>query len=325
MIGQSIDASPRHAAVRHAAVRHAAVRGFTLIELLVSISIIGILIALLLPAVQAAREAARKIHCRNNLKQIALACHNYESVFRVFPGYAGESQPARVWIPGRSRAASMRGGNWLTKTLPYMEQGKLARKWEVLGAKPADSLARIDRSGVNTVVADLNCPSRRRAEPYPLVGTYQQRFGDSAVRSDYAMNGGRAVVLEEPWIKVEKDGVWRLGRSTGFNHIRDGSSNTYLIGEKAMNTDKYRTGTDFGDRAPAMGWVDNNTATNSVVRFAARSTVKDHEGSCTACHDFGSAHPGTWNAAFSDGSVRGIAYEIELHVHRANASIYGRD
>ena len=301
--------------------------GLTLIELLVSISIIGILIALLLPAVQAAREAAREaarqVQCRKSLKQLALACHHYESVFRVFPGYAGERAPALVSMPLRQREPTMRGGNWITKALPYMEQGKLARQWELLGSVPADSLPLQDRLGIDAVIDELHCPSRRTAEAYPLVGTYQQRFGNFATRSDYAMNGGPAEVISSNTIEVKDDGVWRLGRYTGFQHLKDGSSNTYLIGEKSMNSDKYQTGTDFGDRGPAMGWVDNNTATNSIVRFAARPTVKDHVGSCTACHDFGSAHPGVWNAALGDGSVRSIAYEIDLRVHRANASIDG--
>lgn len=303
--------------------RKAAGLGFSLIELLVTISIIGVLIALLLPAVQMAREAARQVQCRNNLKELALAFHNYESSYRLFPGYAGEKQPALVWIPFRSRVETMRGGNWITRTLPFLEQEALAQEWEQLGARPGDLLTSEERSAVATPIHGLHCPSRRQAKAYPLNNTYEDRFGKAGVRTDYAINGGSAVTFDENWIEVKKEGVWRLGKLTGFQHIKDGSSNTYLLGEKSMNSDRYEDGTDYGDRGPAMGWVDNRTATNSIVRFAARPTVKDHVGSCTACHDFGSAHPAVWNAAFADGSVRKVPYEIDLNVHRANASIWG--
>ncbi len=100
---------------------------FTLVELLVVIAIIAIMVGLLMPAVQAAREAARQTRCRNNIRQIALACHNYESTYKELPGYAGESPPLLVaqGLP-RFRDRLYSGGPWTVQALSFMEQGTLA-------------------------------------------------------------------------------------------------------------------------------------------------------------------------------------------------------
>ncbi|MEX0818435.1 MAG: DUF1559 domain-containing protein, partial [Pirellulaceae bacterium] len=91
-------------------------QGFTLVELLVVIAIIGILVALLLPAVQAAREAARRMSCNNNLKQLALAAHNYHDTYKVFPANANNRDASRGKPPTN-------GFSWISKTLPFFEQG----------------------------------------------------------------------------------------------------------------------------------------------------------------------------------------------------------
>ncbi len=302
-------------------------RGFTIVELLVVLAIIAILVGLLLPAVQAAREAARQVQCRNNLKQIALACLNYESAYRMLPGYAGEKTPALVAMPKSERRESMRGWNWVSKTLLFMEQETLAGHWGELGSRRRLDLTPGDTQMLSSALTAFYCPTRRAAEAYPLQGTYRIRFGESAARNDYAMNGGAALPVEgsESRIWVTSEGAWRLGKSTRLVSLQDGLSNTYLLGEKAMDSEKYTTGSDFGDRAPATGWVDNNTASNATVRFAARAPAPDKPDSCLACHDFGSAHFTNWNAALSDGSVRSVAYTMDIAVHRATASIAGQE
>jgi Protein of unknown function (DUF1559) len=116
---------------------------------------------------------------------------------------------------------------------------------------------------------------------------------------------------------------WSLGRHTGVKHVQDGTGNTYLVGEKAMDTDRYETGTDVGDRAPIAGWTDHFGAANTYVRFAVSAGSRDIPNNCNACHNFGSAHPTTWNVSMADGSVRAISYDMDVLIHRMFASIDG--
>lgn len=299
---------------------------FTLVELLVVIAIIGILVSLLLPAVQAAREAARQVQCRNNIKQLALAAHNYESANRYFPGYAGESDPFLVVFDNRRRREEMRGWNWIAKCLPFLEQRALAEPWGELGAAREVVMDDALTQALQTPLNVLHCPTRRAPIAYPMINAFRQRYGEKAARSDYAMNGGYAITGDNTvLISVKEDGIWRMGRSTKIRDVIDGLSNTYFIGEKGMDSERYHDGTDFGDRGPALGWVDRSTATNGFVRFTARSPQADQPKSCLNCHDFGSAHFTNWNAALADGSVRSIAYELDIEIHRAMGSIQGQE
>ena len=298
--------------------------GFTLIELLVVIAIIGILIGLLMPAVQAIRESARQTQCRNHLRNIGLAFQNYESGFKQFPGYGGEQPPARVKYPdNRFVDKSMSIGSWITQAMFYMEESDLAQPLSELANAATVTPTEEVQALVRKPVPALNCPSRRDPEPYPLVSGYQERYGNFAARTDYAMSGGPAEVTEENHNKVRniRDGMWRLGLSTTSKKVVDGLSHTYLLGEKAMDIRNYETGVGFGDRSPLSGWNDRNGATNSYVRYAARSPKQDSARSCLVCHDFGSAHPAGWNVAMADGSVAMMTYTMDIEVHRQKASI----
>jgi prepilin-type N-terminal cleavage/methylation domain-containing protein len=302
---------------------------FTLVELLVVIAVIGILIALLLPAIQAAREAARQTQCRNNPKQIAISFHNFESARGYFPGHGGERQPLRVDFGAqrRNRAIGMQfTGNWLLQSITYMEDKLIA---DVLIAAGQGTATQSQvRLAVASPIPILYCPSRRAPVAYPLVRAEQQAYGPVGARTDYAINGGSSAAVDSNGrpafnIKLEFDGVWSLGRKMALKKIMDGTSNTYLVGEKAMDILHYTTGTDVGDRAPIAGLKDNSGASNSYVRFAVRPPSRDVANNCAACHEFGSAHPATLNMSMADGSVQSVSYGMEVRLHRMLASIAG--
>jgi type II secretory pathway pseudopilin PulG len=299
-----------------------------MVELLVVMAIIGIMVGLLLPGVQAVREAARQTQCRNNIRQVALACHNYESTFKELPGYAGERRPLLVeYRLSRQADKAFEGGTWITQALFFMEQGNLAGSLLRIAETPTLTLTPEIEHIVRVPVSTLHCPTRRDAQSYPLVEPYLSRYGERGARTDYAMNGGPATLkpTDHRFIINQYDGAWVMGKRVKMNRVFDGLSYTYLLGEKAMDSLRYTTGDCFGDRAPLAGWKDTGISSHSYVRYAARPPEIDSVDNCLVCHDFGSAHPAGWNAAMSDGSVRLLSYSMDMEVHRANASVDGRE
>jgi hypothetical protein len=290
-------------------------------------------VALMLPAIQAAREAARMTQCRNNLKQIAISFHSFESSKKHFPGHGGEREPRGAGF-GASRLARARGmpvtGNWLLQSLKYMEDAVVA---DILIASAQGTANAQDvRQAVTVAIPTLYCPTRRAPLAYPLVRSELAAYGPVGARTDYAINGGSSTSSGSNGASgasinftLEHDGVWTLGRHTALKHITDGASNTYLVGEKAMDVLHYTTGQDVGDRAPVAGLVDNFGAANSYVRFAVSPPARDIQNNCRACHNFGSAHAAAWNVSLADGSVRSQSYDIDITLHRILASISGNE
>jgi hypothetical protein len=188
---------------------------------------------------------------------------------------------------------------------------------------PTPRVEQLVRAPVDT----FHCPTRRDAASYPLVEPFLSRYGDRGARTDYAMNGGPAFVsdIDSRVIHTMSDGIWVLGKRVKTNRVFDGLSYTYLLGEKAMDSLKYYTGDCFGDRAPLAGYHQSSVSTHSYVRYASRVPKIDSIDNCLVCHDFGSAHPAGWNVAMADGSVRLMSFDLDMEVHRANASVDGRE
>ncbi|HWB11620.1 MAG TPA: DUF1559 domain-containing protein [Pirellulales bacterium] len=299
---------------------------FTLIELLVVIAIIGILIALLLPAVQAAREAARRTQCVNHLKQYAIAVHGHIDVVGYYPtgGWGWD------WVGDPNRGNDERQpGGWNFNLQPYMEQTQTHGLGTGLaGTQQAAALANM----VRTYQRYFNCPTRRGAQLFAnAFGTfvaYNSGPSDSVARLDYAINvgdqlldefdGGPASLAEGddpayPWPDTSGlTGVCFRRSRVRPPEVSDGLSCTYLIGEKYLNPAAYYTGTDAADNEDAYVGFDNDICRTTAP---GRTPMLDTRGFADTFR-FGSAHPMTFNMAFCDGSVHSISYTIDGEIHR---------
>ena len=311
-------------------------RGFTLVELLVVITIIGILIALLLPAVQAAREAARQVQCRNHLKQIALGCLGHEQVH----GFLPTNGWGNCWVGDPDRGFGYRQpGGWVFSLLPYMEQEAMYNLGQGASAAQKRSIYFPQRAA--TMLAVLSCPTRRSPGLYPTYNVdYRNMTNPSlAFRGDYAASHGSDVSLSwggtpqtggprsfaegDSWTNSywsqlpggDGNGAMHLHSEVRLAEITDGTSNTYLIGEKYAWPDHYYDGM-AGDDDQVMDCGEDWDTT--------RWTYNTGTIDCTPRQDtpgffhywaFGSAHSNGFHMSLCDGSVHMISYSIDSYVH----------
>jgi len=325
--------------------------GFTLVELLVVITIIGILIALLLPAVQAAREAARRTQCCNKIKQLALGAIGHESANGYFP--TGGWGPCWAGVPDGGFGRRQPGG-WIYSVLPYIEQQPLHDLGSGADTTTIPTLADCVLQQVGTPLSGLICPSRRDAVVYPHGSPggqrYHYRLGDVtwpplAGKSDYAANGGTTGDGSGFWGPTDyatgialTAGDWSSHadhtKDTGvvFTHsatttadITDGASNTYLIGEKYCDPDHYTDGQspwddqswDIGQDWDTIRWTGSTTKPtdpNFVLDNQYFFPTQDTPGLGQGLA-FGSAHSGGFYMAFCDGSVQFMSFQIDPRTH----------
>lgn len=269
-------------------MRHAIHKAFTLVELLVVIAIIGILIALLLPAVQAAREAARRSQCINNLCQISLAVENYNMAHLAYPpGSINPTGPIHNAPEGYHH-------NWVEQILPYMEQTNTYRHINLVQGVYDPSNEQVRR----VVIETLFCPSSK----------YRPRHEEIALITYAACHHH----LEEP-IDVDNHGVFFLNSGVRYEDITDGSEQTIFVGEKLV------------EDADTLGWMSGTRATlrNTGTLVNASETRMNRglseepppaDEQKLLVGGFGSQHPAGANFAFGDGSVRFIGEKIELPV-----------
>ena len=305
---------------------------FTLVELLVVIAIIGILVALILPAVQAAREASRRAKCSNNLKQLVLAVHNFEGAQSKLPmnrygdyddltTYGGPFEDSRSW-------------SWLSAILPHLEQNNLYEKGDIPN-RPLATSTILDAS-----IATFHCPSDElssiRVRPVQShylrtnlptgLTNYKGVQGANFCWGDWA-NPPAGSIDCEPW--WHGDGIfypmdWQKPKTLAA--VRDGTSNTFMVGEQIYN--KTRASCDTPCYGFGFSWahaVEANALAAMPPNARSPSGVPYPEDDWQHLSGFRSRHPNGLHFALADGSVRFVSNNIPLLVYRGMATRAGAE
>jgi prepilin-type N-terminal cleavage/methylation domain-containing protein len=307
---------------------------FTLVELLVVIAIIGILMSMTLPAIQSARESGRRTQCQNNTRNLASAALQHMQAQGSLPssgwGYAWVGDPDKGF--GRRQP-----GGWVFSLLPYVEEGNLHGASK--GKTQADK-SKLHALRIQIPLAILRCPTRNRPDtkPFTKKDYINISSGDQPAQvatSDYAGNGGNQgfqnaspndvkgpalSYLTGPDSAVETfhasgtlmkhNGATFIRSEVKAAHILDGTSKSYLLGERYLHFTSYETSVGDDDQSWDSGYDwDVNRWSNAIPLF------DQGIGSTSSSANFGSAHLATFNMAFCDGTVRAIPYEIDPAVH----------
>jgi hypothetical protein len=318
-------------------------RAMTLVELLIVLCVIGMLMQVLLPAVEASRESARTIACQNNLRQAGLGMLMHESTLHYLPT-AGWGWG---WIGDPDRGAgTTQSGSWCYQLLPYMEYNEVHDIGRgVSGERKYEALATL----AATVVSTFYCPSRRLARAYPntyrpvegpqVLGNelfwYNAKRAESLAKTDYAANIGDLWVWwnegPSPFYAEKGVGFFRFHTVGGgrvsvssvsgtvlqrqpisLRQITDGTSKTYFAGEKMMAVTDYTTGSAFNDDQSCWNGDDRDLLCSTQYL-----PLEDPPQSLTyRSISFGSAHPNGFAMVNCDGSVHFISYNVDQSIHR---------
>jgi type II secretory pathway pseudopilin PulG len=263
-----------------------------LVELLVVISIIGVLISLLLPAVQAAREAGRRTQCMNNLKQIGLAFQNHHATHRFFPSGGWDWYHPPTYENGKPLAGSQQRAGWGFQILPFVEAQTI---WD---AGPLQA--------IGTPLSLFFCPSRRSPQTVDHQDNYRPPLtGGQMTHSlcDYAA------------CNRETTGVVRRFEPASLSHVTDGTSHTLMAADKRLNIARLGQWQDDDNEGYTVGWNED------TIRRTDRPPAPDHTRDGDGDKLFGSSHPGILNGVFVDGSVRAITMQVDKDAFRLMGDI----
>lgn len=287
-------------------------RAFTLVELLVVIAIIGVLVALLLPAVQAARESARRTQCVNHLKQLALAAQNHADTYRILPSAGGPDwQYHMTYFNGVPQIAPQQRGGWGFQILPFIEQQQL---WAGNG-QTVDLEKSIQAIG--TPLKIMFCPTRRPPEVLSTgdwYGFLPDLSAGNAGRSTPHAKNDYAASSHDSGSGDDANGVGSITQLNPrrLSDITDGTSSTLLFGEKRMNTLFLKQFQANDNEGYTCGW------NHDTMRYTDRILMPDFRdpGGDPGDDRFGSSHPAGMNIALVDGSVRMLPYNVDATIFR---------
>lgn len=296
---------------------------FTLVELLVVIAIIGILIALLLPAVQAAREAARRSDCTNKLKQLVLATHNHHDTYQTLP---------RNYDPNAyGYDNNGRGWSWIAQTLPFLEQRALYDSTGIAQTPDPDTFAN-RATAFGTPLKAVQCPSDNtigdgtatggRANVSIRVGLTSYKgvcgsnWGWGSFQNTGPSGNNNGLDAGDGIFSRNDGGTKPSPKRRNFADITDGLSNTYMIGEDLSGLNQH------------CSWPHSNHATGTCAiplnnGLVAGQPGYNSPGSWDNLYSFRSRHPGGGQFAMADGSARFVSETIDLTVYRQLATRSG--
>lgn len=297
-------------------------RGFTLVELLVVIAIIGVLVALLLPAVQSARESARRMQCSNNLKQLGLAIHNYHDVFLAFPiNTLPNSGPAPNWNDN----SGFKHWSWMSRVLPFMEQQSLYQSLNV-----GDNTLRQSQQFIATQIKTYLCPSddyskrgprtdghnlANLSPPLPLGQTnYRGVSGSNWQWGDARWNPVRSIDSSADGLLVGDGIFYRVDylRPRRMAMIGDGLSNTSMVGEDLPQLNTHCS----------WPYANHTQGTCAIWPNAKQANGKNFPPTdWPNVYSFHSQHPSGLNFAFADGAVTFVTNNVDIAIYRARATI----
>lgn len=320
-----------------------AATGSTLIELLVVIAIIAMLVSLLLPSIQAARESARRAKCANNLRSIGVAVLTYHDANKEFP-YGGWGH---YWIGMPERGVGRKQpGAWIYSLLSYIEENALHDLGA--GSSGVEAMAAYSQRA-QTPLPLFSCPSRRPCVAWPIADLYAyakspRPYGSvtAVARTDYSINAGTAHVIgiggpadlqqgDDPqyWLTnvttPRFNGISHLRRAASLRSVVDGASKTYLVGEKQVPVASYMDGSAAGDNASLyagycsdlyrFAGVIENLRVGSPPYAEPISDATTVTSGPTASTRFGSAHSAGFNMLYCDGSTQFINFDVDPEVH----------